>query len=66
MFTNPSISTEVARYRQQDMAAQARQRHLAAQLTAASRAPRPARRAGRRLVRHVLSVRAQWRRAAGI
>ena len=66
MFTNPSISSEVARYRQQDMAAQARQRRLAAQLTAASRSPRPARRARRTLVRHVLSVRAQWRRAAGI
>jgi hypothetical protein len=66
MFTNPSINSEVARYRQQDMAAQARQRHLAAQLTAASRASRPPRRAGRKLGRHVLSIRAQWRRVVGI
>jgi hypothetical protein len=65
MFINPSISSEVARHRQQEMAAQASQRRLAAQLSAASRASRPDRRAGRKLGRRVLSIRAQWRRAVG-
>jgi hypothetical protein len=65
MFTHPYISSEVARYRQQEMIAQASQHHLAAQLRAVSRASRPARRAGRKLSRHVLGARAQWRRAVG-
>jgi hypothetical protein len=64
MFNHPHISSEVARYRQQEMAAQARRQHQAAQLRAQSRETRQARRAGGKLGRHLLSIPAQWYRTA--
>lgn len=42
MFSHPHITSELARYRQQEMIAQARQRRQAAQLHALSRDSRPA------------------------
>jgi hypothetical protein len=64
MFNHPHISSEVARYRQQEMAAQARQQHQVAQLRAQSRETRQARRAGGKLGRHWLGIPAQWYRTA--
>ncbi len=66
MFSHPHITSELARYRQQEMIAQARQRRQAAQLHALSRDSRPGRRAGWKLGRYLLSIPASWPRTARI
>ena len=63
MFTHPHISSGIARYRQQEMAAEAAQQQLAAGLRAQRRELRAARR-GRPFLRRVTSAVAQLRATA--
>ena len=51
MFTNPSLTSELARDRHNEMLARAEQLRLARRLVALNRASRQADRAGRRLQR---------------
>jgi hypothetical protein len=62
MFTHPHITSGIARYRQQEMAAGARQRHLATELRARRRQARAARH-GRPVLRRRLAVAAAQLRA---
>lgn len=63
MFTHPHVSSGIIRHRQQEMVAQARQQRVAAELRAARRQARTARR-GRPFLRRRLEGAAAQPRAA--